>query len=265
MNTKLIVFIIFTGLISVFLWGISIYNGWLKEIFLFGYNIYYSFYDKTAPNISTNENVTTVRYGKFAYRLLDEVDIPENITIIEKNAFKGNKLISVTIGSNVRLERDAIGNGFETFYNRNGMLAGTYTRYDNKSTEWNIWYDNFMYVNNSGNIAIMDYKGTEETLVIPEKIHGNNVTSIGVNTFRNRGLTSITLPDSVNDIGVNAFADNRITRISIGANVKLGDVGSDGILGEGTGFNTAYTNNGNRAGIYTRPDVNNTRWTRFPR
>ena len=265
MNAKLIVFIIFTGLISVFLWGISLYNGWLKEIFLFGYNIYSGWYDKTIPSISTNENVTTVRYGKFAYRLLNEIDIPENITIIEKNAFKGNKLINVTIGSNVTLGRDAIGNGFEYYYNRNGLLAGTYMRDSNKSTEWYVWHDDFKYENNNGNIVITAYRGTEDVLVIPEEIHGNRVTSIGVNAFRNRMFTSITLPDSVNDIGVNAFAGNRITRISIGANVRLGDVGSDGILGEGTGFNTAYATNNNRAGIYTRPAANNTRWTRTPR
>ena len=262
MNVKLI---IFSGLISVFLWGISIYNGWIKEMFLFGYNIYSGFFDENTPSISTNENVTTVRYGKFAYRLLTEIDIPDNITIVEKNAFKGNKLTSVTIGSNVTLGRDAIGNGFETVYNRNGKHGGSYTRSDYKSTEWFIWYDNLRYVIDNGNIVITAYRGNEETLVIPEEINGKPITSIGVNAFRNKNFTSITLPNNVNDIGVNAFAGNRITRISIGANVRLGDVGSDGILGEGTGFNTAYTNNNNRAGIYTRSDTGSTRWTRYAR
>jgi len=262
MNAKVIVFIIFTGLISVFLWGISIYNGWLKEIYLFGYNIYTGFFDETTPSISTNENVTTVRYGKFAYRLLERIDIPDNITIIEKNAFKGNKLTSVTIGSNVTLGRDAIGNDFEYSYNRNGMLAGTYTRDSNHSTEWYVWYDDFKYENYDGNITIVGYKGMGNTVVIPEEISGKPVKRIGENAFRNKNLMSVTLPDSVSEIGVNAFAHNQILRISLGANVRLGDVGSDGILGEGTRFNTAYAENNNRAGIYTRSAANNTRWTR---
>jgi len=265
MNAKLIVFIVFTGLISVFLWGISLYNGWLKEIVLFGYNIYSGFFDENTPSISTNENVTTVRYGKFAYRFLNEIDIPDNITIIEKNAFKGNKLTSVTIGPNVTLGRDAIGNGFEYYYNRNGLLAGTYMRDSNKSTEWYVWYDDFKYENNNGNIVITAYRGTGDTVVIPEEISGKPVRRIGVHAFSYKNLTSITLPDSVNEIGVNAFANNNIIRISLGANVSLGDVGSDGILGEGSGFNTAYANNNRRAGVYTRTNANNTRWTRYAR
>jgi hypothetical protein len=265
MNAKSIVFIVFIGLISVFLWGISLYNGWFKEIFLFGYNIYSGFFDENIPSISANENVTTVRYGKFAYRLLTEIEIPDNITIIEKNAFKGNKLTNVTIGSNVTLGKNAIGNGFENFYYGNGKHAGLYTRTDHKSTEWIMWHDNFRYLVNNGNVVITDYRGPEDSVVIPAEIQGNPVTSIGVNAFRNKNLSSVTLPNSVDEIGVNAFAGNRITRISIGANVRLGDVGSDGILGEGTGFNTAYANNNNRAGIYTRPDANSTRWTRIPR
>jgi len=265
MNAKLIVFIIFTGLISIFLWGISVYKGWLNEIFLFGYNIYSGWYDKTTPSISTNENVTTVKYGEFTYKLLSEIYIPDNIKIIERNAFKGNKLTSVTIGANVAVGRDAIGSGFETVYNRNAKYAGTYTRNDTKSKEWFIWYGNFRYVNQNRNIIITAYNGTEEDLVIPEEINGNPVTGIDVNAFRRKNLSSITLPDSVNDIGVNAFANNNIIRISIGANVKLGDVGSDGILGEGSGFNTVYANNNNRAGVYTRPNTENTRWTRTPR
>jgi len=265
MNAKTIVFIVFIGLISIFLWSITIYNGWLKEIFLFGYNIYTGFFDENTPSISTNENVTMVRYGKFAYRLLDEIVIPENITIIEKNAFKGNKLTNVTIGSNVTLGKNAIGNGFENFYYGNDKHAGTYTRTGRRSTEWIIWYDNFRYLVNNGNVVITDYKGPEDSVVIPAEIQGNPVTRIAENVFRNRRLISVTLPDSVNDIGVNAFSGNRITRISIGANVRLGDVGSNGILGEGSGFNTAYANNNNRAGIYTRPDINSTRWTRSPR
>ena len=265
MNAKLVVFIIFTGLISIFLWTISIYNGWLREVFLFSYNIYSGFFDSSTPSISTNENVTTVKYGQFAYKLLTEINIPDNIKIIEQSAFKGNKLTNITIGSNVTIGRDAIGSGFETVYNRNGRCAGRYTRNDYKSKEWFIWYDDFRYVNNNGNITITAYNGQGNTLVIPEEIHGNPVTGIGVSAFWYKGLMSVTLPDSVNEIGVNAFDGNPVTRISLGANVRLGDVGSDGILGAGSGFNTAYANNNNRAGVYTRPAANNTRWTRTPR
>ena len=259
MNVKLIVFSV---LISISLWGISLYNGWLNEAFIFGYNIFTGWFDEKTPSISTNKDITTVRYGKFAYKLLTNINIPDNITTIEKNAFKGNKLTSVTIGSNILLGKNAFGFGFEDVYKDNGMSAGTYTRTDIRSNKWSIWYDHFRYLNHNGNITITGYNGTGGTVVVPSEINGNQVTNIEENAFRKKELTSITISNSVNTIGVNAFAENQITRISIGANVKLGDVGSDGILGANTGFNTAYNNNNGRAGIYTRPNTSDTRWTR---
>jgi hypothetical protein len=329
MNTKLIVF---TGLLSISFWGIGIYNSWFNEIFLFGYNVFTSWFDENTPDISTDEDVTTVRYGEFAYKLLTDIVIPANITTVENNAFKGNKLTSVTIGSNVSLGENAVGYDFEDVYKGNGRHAGIYTRTDAKSTVWIIWDDNFGYINQGGIITITGYKGTDDTVLIPSEINGNpvtgigkeafrgknlagvtipvNVTSIGESAFRDNQLTGITIPNSVDYIGdsafynnrltsisisntvtdirenafrknrldritipnkvnaieVNAFAENQIIRVNIGANVTLGSFKSTvGVLGENTGFNTAYDNNKNRAGIYTRPGINTTAWTRYPR
>jgi hypothetical protein len=73
----------------------------------------------------------------------------------------------------------------------------------------------------------------------------------------------VNIPNNAS-IGVNAFADNQITRIIMGANVTLGsgENGQAGILGRGTGFNTAYANNNRRAGTYTRPNTNSSTWMR---
>ena len=331
MSAKLIVFIVFTGLLSIFLWSVSLYNRWFNEAFLFAYNVFTSWFDENTPSISTNEDVTTVKYGEFAYKLLTNIEIPHNITTVENNAFRGNKLTSVTINSNVSLGENAVGHGFEDVYNGNGRYAGIYTRTDNKSTEWIIWTDNYSYINNGGTITVTGYKGADTALVIPSEIHENQVTTIGKNAFQGKHLTSVTIPASITYIGegafrdnrlatitipntvdyvgdaaflnnlltsisisnnvdtirentfrknrleritipnkvnaimINAFAENRIIRVSIGANVTLGDSSSAGILGENTGFNTAYSNNNRRAGIYTRPNASNTRWTRSPR
>jgi intracellular septation protein A len=91
----------------------------------------------------------------------------------------------------------------------------------------------------------------------------NNVKSIGNEAFRENKLDIVSIPFSVKSIGVNAFADNPVISVIIGPKVKLGsdENGSD-ILGQSTGFNTAYTNNGRKAGTYTRPDINSTTWTR---
>jgi len=145
-------------LISVSIWCISIYNGWLKEALIFGYNIFNIWVN---PQISWNDNVTTIKYGEYAYRLLYDISIPENITAIESNAFKGNKLMSITIGSNVYLGENAFGFDFEDVYNNNGMKGGTYTRDYYKNTEWIAWDENFGYkINNENNLTITGYKGS---------------------------------------------------------------------------------------------------------
>ncbi|MDR0313118.1 MAG: leucine-rich repeat domain-containing protein, partial [Treponema sp.] len=81
--------------------------------------------------------------------------------------------------------------------------------------------------------------------------------------FRNNRLSTIVIPNNVTSIGVNAFSGNPVTSIRLGANVELGDAdGNYGILGQSTGFNSAYANNGMRAGTYTRPNTGSTTWTR---
>jgi len=106
-----------------------------------------------------------------------------------------------------------------------------------------------------GNFAFLDNQ-------INNVIIGNNVTSIGLSAFGNNNLSNVRIPNSVTYIGVNTFMNNPLTSVIIGASVRLGSSGENGILGANTGFNTAYTNNNNRAGTYTRPNTNSTNWTR---
>jgi len=327
MKTGSIVFIV---LLSVLIWGIFLLNGWVKEAVIFGCNIFNSWID---PQITWNEKATTIKYGKFSYRLLYDISIPENITNIESNAFKGNKLMRITIGSNVSLGENAFGFDFEDFYYDNEMRGGTYTRDYYKSTDWIAWDENFGYKKNiDNNITITGYKGSFGELTIPNEINGKKVTIIGNNAFSDKRLlkviipasvtyigegafrdnllsvvaipenvsriedyafyrnqltgitigrnvnfigknsfgqnklTGIFIPNSVKNISVHAFSGNQIIRVNIGEGVSLGtDNSSTGILGSNTGFNSAYSNNKNRSGIYTRPNTNTTTWTRTPR
>lgn len=109
-----------------------------------------------------------------------------------------------------------------------------------------------------GNKDLITKKGKNylTSVVIPD-----SVTTIGRNAFYAHNLTSVVIPDSVTTIGVNAFAYNYITNIKIGANVELGSDSESGVLGQNTGFNTAYANSGNRAGTYIRSDTSSNSWT----
>ena len=55
--------------------------------------------------------------------------------------------------------------------------------------------------------TITGYNGTDTVVVIPSKINGVTVTTIGTDAFLGLNITSVTIPDSVTEIGSNAFAD----------------------------------------------------------
>lgn len=54
--------------------------------------------------------------------------------------------------------------------------------------------------------TITEYNGTDTVVVIPSKINGVTVTTIGTDAFLGLNITSVTIPDSVTEIGANAFA-----------------------------------------------------------
>ena len=55
--------------------------------------------------------------------------------------------------------------------------------------------------------TITGYVESDTVVVIPSKINGVTVTTIGTDAFLGLNITSVTIPDSVTEIGSNAFAD----------------------------------------------------------
>ena len=81
----------------------------------------------------------------------------------------------------------------------------------------------FIYKENSeGGITIIDFIGGETDVVIPKKINGKSVTTIGEEAFYScTSLKSIVIPDSVTEIGYWAFEDcTGLTSITIPDSVK---------------------------------------------
>ena len=67
-------------------------------------------------------------------------------------------------------------------------------------------YGDFTYEEAKDGITITKYKGDKKKVVIPDKINGTEVTSIGDSAFWNcSSLTSITIPEGVTSIGDFAF------------------------------------------------------------
>lgn len=65
--------------------------------------------------------------------------------------------------------------------------------------------------------TITKYNGTDTVVVIPSKINGTTVKTIGNTAFQNSAVTSVTIPDSVTEIGSNAFAGcTNLTSVTYG-------------------------------------------------
>ena len=95
-------------------------------------------------------------------------------------------------------------------------------------------YDGFSYVENGDEITITGYTGDKTELVIPGEIDGKKVTSIGGWAFMDcRGLTSITIPDSVTSVDKYAFWNcSGLTSITIPDSVtSIGDFAFEGCSG----------------------------------
>lgn len=68
--------------------------------------------------------------------------------------------------------------------------------------------------------TIKKYKGTATDVVIPEKINGKTVTTIGKGAFGRKKLTSVVIPEGVEKIDQGAFSANLLTRIKLPSTVK---------------------------------------------
>jgi TolB-like protein len=98
----------------------------------------------------------------------------------------------------------------------------------------------------------------------------NSVTTIGAHAFHGNKLTSVTIGSGVTSIGAEAFRDQSLTSITIPAQVVLGDMAFYGFTTlliwylPDWSFGSFYSNNGQNGGTYTRPNANSRKWAYAP-
>jgi len=73
----------------------------------------------------------------------------------------------------------------------------------------------------SNDIEIIKYIGKEKNVVIPKKINGLKVISIGEKAFKDKEIQSIILNENIVYIKKNAFQKNKIIEIKIPENIKV--------------------------------------------
>jgi len=182
--------------------------------------------DIVIPSVINGVTITTIGTLAFSGKGLTNVTIPNSVKSIEGYAFAGNQLTSITIPNSVT----SIG---DRAFSRNKLTNVTIPNSVNS-----IGFE--VFVNNQ-----------LTSVTIP-----NSITSIGERAFYNNNLINITIPNSVTYIMLGAFAKNQLTSITIGANVIIYNYS----VFEGE-FRDFYDSNGRKAGTYTRPNANSTKWT----
>ena len=70
-------------------------------------------------------------------------------------------------------------------------------------------------VDGSKSVAITEYVGDKEEINIPPKIQKLPVTRIGEGAFREKKLTSVTIPNSVTAVENHAFRGNQLISVTI--------------------------------------------------
>lgn len=94
-----------------------------------------------------------------------------------------------------------------------GLLAGSQREYT--------------YETNEGKVTVTQYNGVAKNVSVPSVIDGKPVVAIGREAFRNTGVESVILPDSVERIGWFAFWGCRhLGKITISSGVKNIDYGA---------------------------------------
>jgi hypothetical protein len=96
------------------------------------------------------------------------------------------------------------------------MVSCKDTTNDDKSDEESSSDFGYSETENGNSITITGYKGAEGNVIIPSKIKGKPVTSIGNGAFRNcTSLTGVTIPNSVTSIQTEAFYCTSLTSVTI--------------------------------------------------
>ena len=76
-------------------------------------------------------------------------------------------------------------------------------------------FNDLEYSRTSKNVTITGYAGSGNSVTIPAEIDNLPVTTIGVEAFRSKNLSNISIPDSVIEIKSGAFSYNQFTSITI--------------------------------------------------
>ena len=166
-----------------------------------------AFAENRLTSVTIPANVTRIGSVAFAENRLTSISIPASVTFIGNMAFRANPLTRVTIPFATLTEAD------EAW--REGWRYGI-----PDDVDWGFDQDvdqpeDFRWEVSGDSVIITGHVGAGTDIQIPSHIQGLPVTGIGRLAFDNRGLTSVTLPDSITTIRERAFSFNQLASVTI--------------------------------------------------
>lgn len=126
------------------------------------------------------------------YYKLTRIEIPDSVRYMGYEVFKGCDNLTVYC------EASSQPAGWSSSWNYYG--APVVWGYNNVTSD-----ARFDYSVHNGKIHLTNYKGAETQVVVPDKIDGLEVASLGGVFAENRDITSVVLPDGLTKIGAYAF------------------------------------------------------------
>ena len=208
-----------------------------------------AFYNRKLTSVVIPNSVTDIWYGAFSDNQITSVDIPSSVTSIYGWVFRNNQISSLTLPESLMYIGDA---AFESNKLTSIVIPASVKTIANRAFTNNpglaslggkvelrfLWNPSAISVALSANVQLValsiddcfdfdaakgeitNYKKwanalCSDSIAIPATIRGVAVKSIGNDAFKQKSLTSVTIPNSVTSIGNYAFHNNQLTSVTI--------------------------------------------------
>ena len=170
-----------------------------------------AFSENQLAQIEFPQTLTKINHGAFKKNKLKEVHIPDSLTYIGEYAFNANQIESASIPSKRILDTGSFDESV-TIIERNKQ---------NAETQENSGDNDFEFKDFLGAVTIKKYLGNSKHVVIPGEYNGKIVDSISDGAFEDKGIESVTIPDTIKVIGEDAFNNNKLIEVAIPDSVEI--------------------------------------------